>query len=352
MQVADFMRYTLSGIISIAPTIALLLAGIYMLEKKILTQAGWIIFYVYANNLMYFFTSKVDLWIDVKEYQGRMNRLSELFAAPEEGVNSYIEQEFMSFAEEDMKSGDIVFDNVSFSYNDKPILNHANFTMPEKEFTAILGPSGTGKTTILKLIERIYDLEEGNILLAGRSVKDYGLQQLRTRMAYVKQDTPLISGTIRDNILYGVDDVLTDEQIMYAAKEVRADEFINHCPGRLDFEVGQFGNKLSGGQKQKISILRAFLQNREIILLDEPTASFDVRGVYEVLESIRELIGKRKIIMVAHEYQLVYMSSHDIVLKDVFNFYDNLNEDLINLSAMFGQMVIAVEEEDGNHGER
>ena len=337
-QITEFFQSTIASVIHIVPNVILLLVGIYMLETNALTPAGWIIFYAYANQVFSFFSEKISLWINIKTYQGHMNRLSELFSAPEEGVRAYIEEE--------VSSGDIVFDDVSFSYDEKSILSHASLTFPQNGFTAVFGPSGTGKTTILKLIEQIYEPTGGRILQNGHEIKDYKLESWRRQFSYVKQDTPMISGTIRDNILYGVDRTVTDEQIMAAAKEVRADWFITNCPGGLDYEVGQFGEKLSGGQRQKISLLRAFLQNREYILLDEPTASLDAVSVQDVLESVKQLIGKRTIILVAHDDKLIQDAGHIIVVEDDAQIYEGTAEEVSRVSGFFREMVRLGKKED------
>lgn len=338
VQIADFLNDTVRGIVAIIPDTVLILVGIYLIEKKELTPAGWIVFHSYAANLMYFFTSKIDIWIYVKEYQGRMNRLSDLFLAPEEGVQTY--------TEENVQPGDIVFEDVTFSYGEQQILSHSSMTFPENQFTAIIGPSGTGKTTILKLIERIYEPLSGKIMQNGHEIKDYKLENWRKQISYVKQDTPMISGTIRDNILYGIEEALSDERIMEAAKEVRADGFIEGCPGGLDYDVGQFGDKLSGGQRQKISVLRAFLQNREYILLDEPTASLDVVSAYEVVESVKQLIGKRTVILVAHDDMLIRDANHIIVVEDDANIFEGTAEEVSKVSEFFRTMTAS-----GEHSE-
>lgn len=332
-KIIEFVHSTSASLLSTIPSVALIFVGIYLLETKALTPAGWIVFYAYANNLMVFFTGKIDTWINLKEYQGRMNRLIELFAAPEEKISD---------GEKVEQSGELVFDDVSFSYGERDILSHATLTFSKNRFTAILGPSGTGKTTVLKLIERIYQPASGKILLDGKEINDYKIEDWRKQISYVKQDTPLISGTIRDNILYGVEEEYTDEQIMSTAKEIHADEFIRNFPDGLDYEVGQFGDKLSGGQRQKLSILRAFLQKREYILLDEPTASLDAVSTHEVMQSVKQLLGKRTVILVAHDSKLVRDADHIIVIEDDSKIYEGTADELSNVSEYFRMVTESV----------
>ena len=330
-QITDFLYMMIGSVINLVPDLVLLLVGIYMLDSGALTPAGWIVFYAYANEVMLFFTDKISLWVSVKEYQGRMNRLIELFSVPEEDQKTY--------KEENVGSGDIVFENVSFSYGERNIISNASFTFPENEFTAVFGPSGTGKTTILKLIERIYEPGGGSISLNGIEIKDYKLENWRRKISYVKQDVPMISGTIRDNILYGVDTEFTDEQILAAAKEVRADKFIAECEGGLDYQVGQFGSKLSGGQRQKLSVLRAFLQSRPVILLDEPTASLDAISVSDVLDSIKALAGKRTVILFAHDNKLIKEAGHIIVIEEDGNIFEGSAQEVAKESSFFNELI-------------
>ena len=341
-KIAEFLHYTIASILHIIPDVTLILAGIYMLESGTITPAGWIIFFAYANQIMSFFTEKIQTWVSVKQYQGHMNRLTELFAAPEEDTQNY--------TVETVEAGDIIFEDVSFSYGENPIMEHASFTFPQNQFTVIVGPSGTGKTTILKLVERIYEPDEGSILLNGHKISDYKITNWRRKFAYVKQDTPMISGTIRDNVLYGVEREVSDEEIMEAAKMLRADTLIKNCPGELSYDVGQFGEKLSGGQKQKLSVLRAFLQDRDYILLDEPTVSLDAVAAMDVMESIRQLIGRRTVILVSHDNRLVGDANHLIVVENHTKIVEGSVEEVKKSSEFFREMSECKAKEEACNG--
>ena len=351
-QLVDFAQQCVATAINLVPEVLLLLVGVYMLDNGTLTPAGWIVFYAYALNILVFFSDKISLWINVKQYQGRMNRLIELFDAPEEGVKAYLD--------ETVEPGDIAFEDVTFSYEagaagateepdeegaeGRTVLEHVSCTFPKDQFTVVFGPSGTGKTTVVKLIERIYEPDEGRVLVGGRDLAETSIESWRRQVSYVMQEVPLISGSLRDNISYGVGRDLDDEQILAAAREVRADAFIASCPGGLDYDVGQFGNKLSGGQKQKVSVLRAFLQERPYVLLDEPTASLDPLATQDVAESIRSLAGKRTVVLVAHDGRFADMAQHVVVLEGDGAVYEGTAQEVARESAFFRRMTSGTQE--------
>ena len=181
----------------------------------------------------------------------------------------------------------------------------------------------------MKLVERIYDPDAGRILLCGSELKDYNLKAWRSKIAYVTQSAPMISGTIRENILYGITREVSDEEIMAAAKLVYVDEFINSCPDGLEHQVGQFGSKLSGGQKQKISIARAILMGSEYLILDEPTASLDIISAEEVAKAIENLRGKATIIMIAHQERVIRSADHIIVMDKDHSAVEGTHEELL-----------------------
>ena len=197
--------------------------------------------------------------------------------------------------------GDIEFKNVTFAYSEKAeeVLKNVSFKIKAGENVALVGPSGTGKTTICSLIPRFYECTEGEILIDDNSIKDATLYSLRTNIGVVQQDVYLFSGSVYDNIEYGRPGA-TKEEIIEAAKLAGAHEFIEELTDGYDTYVGERGVKLSGGQKQRISIARVFLKNPPILLLDEATSALDNESEFVVQKSLQELSKGRTTITVAH----------------------------------------------------
>jgi ABC-type multidrug transport system, ATPase and permease components len=189
--------------------------------------------------------------------------------------------------------GAIEFDRVAFAYNsDAPVLTDVTLSIAPGAFVGIVGPTGSGKSTVASLIPRFYDPSAGRILIDGRDARHYTPAGLRGQIAFVLQETVLFAGTIRDNIAYGRHDA-TEEQIVRAAKLANADEFISRLPGGYDAPVGERGATLSGGQRQRIGVARAFIRDAPILILDEPTASLDPESEQLVLEGLRRLMKGR-----------------------------------------------------------
>lgn len=313
------------------PEIAIITVGIQMLKDSTLTPAGWYMFYVYSGALLSFVSTMGSMWESTKTIQGQLNKVTDVLYEKEEGLEPYIKDA--------VESGDIVFDNVSFSYGQTQALDEVSFTIPKNKTTALVGYSGSGKSTVLKLLERIYDPDAGRILLCGSELKDYDLKAWRSKIAFVTQNAPMISGTIRENILYGITREVSDEEIMAAAKMVYVDEFINNCPDGLEHQVGQFGSKLSGGQKQKISIARAILMGAEYMILDEPTASLDIISAEEVAKAIENLRGKATIIMIAHQTRVIRSADHIVVMSKDHSAVEGTHEDLLLTNDFYGKLM-------------
>lgn len=205
---------------------------------------------------------------------------------------------------------------LSYNYPDKePVLKNLNFTIPPNQVTAIVGPSGSGKTTFFSLIERFYQPQEGAILLGNQDIQNFSLLSWRKQIGYVSQESPIIAGTIRDNITYGLEREVSDEEINRVIKMAYADQFIENLEDGILTEVGERGMKLSGGQRQRIAIARAFLRNPQILMLDEATSSLDSKSEQVVQRALEELMKGRTTIVIAHRLSTVIHSDQIVFLE-------------------------------------
>jgi len=209
--------------------------------------------------------------------------------------------------------GNIKFENVSFKYGDKWILKNVSFEIPAGKTVVILGTTGAGKSTILKLIPRFYDVTEGRILIDGYDIRDVKLESLRKQIGIVPQDIFLFSGTIRENIAYGKPDA-TEEEIIRAAKLANIHDFIVSLPNKYDTIIGERGVTLSGGQRQRVAIARAILTDPRILILDDATSSVDVKTEYEIQKALEQVLKGRTSIIVTQRMSVVKKADMIIVL--------------------------------------
>ncbi len=208
--------------------------------------------------------------------------------------------------------GDIEFQHVSFAYTESlPVLNDISFTAPAGTRVGLLGPTGSGKSTLVGLLSRFYDPAEGTILLDGVDLRDYRISDLRKQFAFVLQEPVLFSTTIAENIAYGRPGA-SQREIIEAAKAANAHEFISRLPQGYNTELGERGERLSGGERQRISLARAFLKNAPILILDEPTSSVDVRTEAGIMDATEKLMRGRTTFMIAH--RLSTLESCDLLL--------------------------------------
>ncbi|ODA92821.1 ABC transporter ATP-binding protein [Mesorhizobium sp. SEMIA 3007] len=211
--------------------------------------------------------------------------------------------------------GEIRFDAVSFAYqNGPPVLDRFDLTLEAGKMTALVGPSGGGKSTILNLIMRMYDPNSGKVLLDGQDISHATLASLREKIAYVSQDTFLFAGTIMHNIRLGRQDA-TDDEVIAAAKAANAHDFIMAQAKGYETDVGENGGLLSGGQRQRISIARAMLRNAEILLLDEATSALDAESEALFRDALQQLTQGRTTIVIAHRLSTVHQADTIVVLE-------------------------------------
>ena len=215
-----------------------------------------------------------------------------------------------------MVKGEIEFDNVSFQYKDNQenVLNHINLKVPAGAYMALVGSSGAGKTTLCSLIPRFYDVTGGRIMIDGKDIRSVTLKSLRDQIGMVQQDVYLFAGTIFENIQYGKPGA-TREEVIEAAKNANAHEFIMAFPDGYDTDIGQRGIKLSGGQKQRLSIARVFLKNPPILIFDEATSALDNKSEAIVQQAIDNLMADRTVFVIAHRLSTVHNADKIVVVN-------------------------------------
>lgn len=235
--------------------------------------------------------------------------------------------------------GDITFDNVSFRYNDnsQTVLNHVSLDIEAGSYTALVGSSGAGKTTLCSLIPRFYDVNDGRILIDGEDIRKYTLKSLRNHIGVVQQDVYLFAGTVLENISYGRPGA-SREEIMEAAKKANAHEFIESLPEGYDTDIGQRGIKLSGGQKQRLSIARVFLKNPPILIFDEATSALDNESEAVVQESLEKLSKGRTTLVIAHRLTTIRNAGRILVLTEEGIAESGTHEELLEKGGIYEKL--------------
>jgi ATP-binding cassette subfamily B protein len=237
--------------------------------------------------------------------------------------------------------GEVEFKDVTFSYEDGvPVLDDVSFKVKKGETIALVGPTGAGKTTIINLISRFYDTQEGAVLVDGRNVRDLDIENLRSQMAIMMQDTFLFSTTIKENIRYGKLDA-TDEEVIMAAKAVNAHDFIMKFEKGYDTEVNERGSRLSAGQRQLISFARAILANPRILILDEATASIDTQTERLVQQGIQRLLKGRTSFVIAHRLSTIRDADRIMIIDNGKIIEEGSHESLIKSRGLYYDLYMA-----------
>jgi ABC-type multidrug transport system fused ATPase/permease subunit len=235
-------------------------------------------------------------------------------------------------------AGEIEFNHIAFGYDPaNPILTDLNLKIKQGQFVGIVGPTGSGKSTVVSLIPRFYDVQSGTVSVDGHNVRDYKLKHLRDQIGYVLQDTVLFRGTILENIAFGRPDA-TKEEIIAAAKLANAHDFISAMPLGYDTIVGDRGSTLSGGQRQRIGIARVMVRNSPILLLDEPTAALDSESEKLVIDALEKLMKGKTVIAIAHRLSTIRDADQIVVIKDGVVAENGTHDDLMALNGLYAEL--------------
>lgn len=263
-----------------------------------------------------------------------LHRVEEIIDAPEVIKDEPNAFEIKSFEKE------IEYKNVSFQYKqaDEQVLTDVNIRIPKGKVVALVGASGAGKSTIVDLLPRFYDVEKGSISVDGQNIKNYKLKDLRSLMGIVSQEAILFNDTIYNNIVFGKEGV-TEEDVIRAAKIANAHEFILNTENGYHTNIGDRGNKLSGGQRQRVTIARAILKNPDILILDEATSALDSESERLVQEAFLELMKNRTSIVIAHRLSTIRHADEIIVMSKGKIIERGTHEDLLNLDSEYANLV-------------
>jgi ABC-type multidrug transport system fused ATPase/permease subunit len=309
--------------------VAVVWYGITLTIKGEVEGVGDLIsFVLYTTFIGASFGGIAEMYAQIQKAVGATERVFELLEETPEDIKANENPAVI----EKIK-GNVTFKNVAFSYPSRKeiqVLKDVNFTAEFGQKIAIVGPSGAGKSTISSLLLRFYDISSGEISVDGKNIYDYDLESLRGNMSIVPQDVILFGGTIRENIAYGKPNA-TNEEIIQAAKQANAFNFVDGFPEKFETLVGERGVKLSGGQRQRIAIARALLKNPSILILDEATSSLDSESEKLVQEALEVLMEGRTSIIIAHRLSTIRNADKILVLDNGKITEEGTHQELINL---------------------
>jgi len=233
----------------------------------------------------------------------------------------------------------VSIENINFRYGDENVLKNFSIEVPKGKTVALVGQSGSGKSTIANLLTRFYDVNEGSIKIDGTDIKDWNIHSLRGLMGLVTQDSILFNDTIKNNILIGKPDA-TDEEIIEALKVANAYEFVKDLPAGIETNIGDAGGKLSGGQKQRLSIARAVLKNPPIMILDEATSALDTESEKFVQVALENMMQNRTSIVIAHRLSTIQKADNIVVMQKGEIVEQGTHSELMAKDGMYSKLVL------------
>lgn len=297
-----------------------------------------------SDNMVGMVLFLFDLFISIESYYGQITRLTVTAASLDRIEEVFEAEELHDFADialsKDAGGNDslVEYSDVSFGYTGKNVLNHISFTMKKGEMTALVGPSGGGKSTIASLLARFWDIKEGTIKVDGKDIKNVSLGSLMDKISMVFQRVYLFKDTIYNNIVIGRPDA-TREEVIEAAKKARCYDLIMSFPEGFDTVIGEGGASLSGGEKQRLSIARCILKDSPIVILDEATASVDADNECAIQEAISELCKNKTLLVIAHRLKTIRDADQILVISDGKIIERGNHEKLMEKDGVYAHMV-------------
>ncbi|TQV89311.1 ABC transporter ATP-binding protein [Aliikangiella coralliicola] len=299
----------IAGMTIVATLIIILAFGAARVSQGVITMGTLMAFILYLFNIVFPLIQFTYFFAAFNKAAGAAERVDELLDETEESSDGTQE---LSLAGQS-----IHFQNIKFEYEKgRPVFSDIDIQIPANKVVAFVGESGAGKSTLFSLLLRYYAPSKGRILVGNELINNLSLHKWRQQIGYVAQDAPLLSGSIRNNLLLGTEKPLSDEEIFDALKLAQLEEFVAQLPKGLDTEVGERGVKLSGGQKQRVAIARAMLQDNPILLCDEATSNLDSATEYKIQVAMNQLKNNRTTLVAAHRLSTVLEADKIIVLKE------------------------------------
>jgi len=285
------------------------LVGAYFVNAGILTIGAIVTFNGLFGNVKGVFNSLITYAGDFKEANGALARITRFFNAKEEKLEEGLE--IAADAQED-----VVFENVTFGYTEQNVVKEFHCKIPKNKITAIVGTNGSGKSTLFKLMTRLYEPGSGVIRFGETDCGTYSLHSWRRKVCLIAQGSPMMAGTIRENICYGRQDPVSEEELLKVAKLSHVYDFVKDLPDGFDTAVAAGGGNFSGGQKQCIAIARAMMSKADYLLLDEATSNLDVKREKDVMDAMNALMEGRTTVIIAHSLATIRNADHVIVIHN------------------------------------
>lgn len=327
----DNMATAITSVIGILQKFVVVVVAVILLQQKKIDLAMWLAFFLFSQNLFPTMDSLFDTWIRIKSVHGSFRRIVEIMDGQSE-----CRDEAKPFPED----GGISFENVSFTYpeTESPALKNVSFDIPRGSSVAIVGLCGSGKTTTVSMLERFYMPDEGRVCLGGIDINELSLSDYRRHFAYVQQGADVFGGTLSEALCYGIERVISDEEIFAAAEKTGFAEYLSACPEGLEAELAPGGGSMSGGQSQRLVLTRELLRGGNIILMDEPTSALDVRVSAKIQATMNEVFAGKTKILITHDLSLARQYDRILVMSGGCLVGDGTHDSLLQSCEAYRKM--------------